>query len=101
LGNKFARTLVSEIIGVRAAVGVRTNSRIDPLGIEKCDLYEDLNGDWTVDLSKAKRNDKGEPIKYGPKGKDKGKPSAINHGNVPPDFPRYSADDAENSTPDA
>jgi CRISPR-associated protein Csb1 len=74
LGNKFARTLVSEIIGVRAAVGVRTNSRIDPLGIEKCDLYEDLNGDWTVDLSKAKRNDKGEPIKYGPKGKDKGKP---------------------------
>jgi len=100
LGNKFARALVSEIIGVNTTVGVRTASRIDPLGIEKCDLYEDEKGDWTVHRDKAKKDPKGEPIKYGPRGKDKGKPSAIIHGNVTPHFPRYTTDDVQDSTPD-
>src|SRR5262249_12346742 len=36
LGNKFARALVSEIVGIHAVPGVRTSSRVDPLGIEKC-----------------------------------------------------------------
>src|SRR5262249_49920433 len=39
LGNKFARALVSEIVGINAVPGVRTSSRVDPLGIEKCKIY--------------------------------------------------------------
>src|SRR5207253_11132776 len=48
LGNKFARALVSEIVGVNAVPGVRTSSRIDPLGIEKGEIYEGAQGDWVV-----------------------------------------------------
>jgi hypothetical protein len=33
LGAKFQRALVSEIIGVNAEIGVKTSSRIDPLGM--------------------------------------------------------------------
>jgi CRISPR-associated protein Csb1 len=33
LGAKFARCIVSEIVGVRALEGQKTSSRIDPLGI--------------------------------------------------------------------
>jgi CRISPR-associated protein Csb1 len=92
LGNKFARVLVSEIVGVNALIGVRTSSRIDPLGITKVRLYEDANGDWTSNESKAKRNDKGEPMLFArkDKSKDKGKPTEINHSNVTPDIVRYT-----------
>ena len=88
LGNKFARTLVSEIVAFDATVGVRTSSRIDPLGIEKCELYEDKAGHWTVDPDKAKKDEKGVPIKFGKSKENKGKPSEINHGNVTPDIAR-------------
>lgn len=82
LGNKFARALVSEIVGINAEIGVRTSSRIDPLQIGKCDLYEDKNGGWTVHEKEARLENK-KPVRYGGSG-DKGKPSAINHGNVTP-----------------
>src|SRR5262249_26195969 len=89
---------VSEIVGVNAVIGVRTSSRIDPLGITKVKLYEDANGDWTVDESRAKRTDKGEPVSFArkDKSKDKGKPAEINHGNVTPDIVRYG-DNAANT----
>ena len=48
-GNKFARAVVAEIVGFGAAFGVRTSSRIDPLGIRTCDIFEDASGDWTTD----------------------------------------------------
>jgi CRISPR-associated protein Csb1 len=98
LGNKFARSLVSEIVGLKAVRGVRTSSRIDPTGIEKVDLYEDGDGNWTSSPADAKREtDKdGEVVKdkdgnevlvrFKRKKQDKGKPSEINLGNVTPDI---------------
>lgn len=83
LGSKFQRALVSEIVGVNAVVGSKTESRIDPLGIAKQSalIYVAENRDegWTLDSAAAKKKDN-EPIKAG---KD-GKPSEINHGNVNP-----------------
>jgi CRISPR-associated protein Csb1 len=83
LGAKFQRALVSEIVGINAAPGSKTSSRIDPLNILKkaTDIYE-ADGDerWTTDPAQAKKNDKGEAIKFG----KEGKPSEVNHGNVTP-----------------
>jgi CRISPR-associated protein Csb1 len=91
LGAKFQRALVSEIVGINAAHGSKTASRIDPLNILKkaADIYvaTDDNERWTTDIEKAKKyieNDKdhkkGDPIKFG----KEGKPSEVNHGNVTP-----------------
>lgn len=83
LGAKFQRALVSEIVGINAVAGSKTESRIDPLNILKkaADIYvaTDENERWTTDASKA-REDNGEPIKFG----KEGKPSEVNHGNVTP-----------------
>lgn len=91
LGAKFQRALVSEIIGINAAPGSKTESRIDPLNILKkaADIYvaADDNERWTTDIEKAKKYEKddkdhkkGDPIKFG----KEGKPSEVNHGNVTP-----------------
>jgi len=88
LGVKFARAVVSEIIGVNAVGGVTTGSRIDPLNIRvnSGTLYEAEGGGWTLDEKAAAKGkdgkEKGKSIKLG---KD-GKPSEANHGNVTPDF---------------
>jgi CRISPR-associated protein Csb1 len=95
-GNRFARSMVSEIVAVRAVVGVRTGGRLDPLGITLVDLYRANKehaaaSEWTVDEAKAERDSKGNPAKYtrGKKAdKNKGKPSEINHGKVTPDVAR-------------
>lgn len=83
LGAKFQRALVSEIVGINAIPGSKTESRIDPLNILKkaADIYE-AEGDerWTTDPAAAKKNEKGEPVKFG----KEGKPSEVNHGNVTP-----------------
>ena len=81
LGAKFQRTLVSELVGVNAALGVRPSSRIDPLGIQlnAGPLYETSDGGWTLDEGSARR-EKDKPVKVG---KD-GKPSEANHGNITP-----------------
>jgi len=75
---KFARALVSEIIGIDAVPGVRTSSRIDPLGIKalKSTIYKSAAEQWTLE---APKGDKAKTL-YG---KD-GSPSRINHGNIPP-----------------
>jgi CRISPR-associated protein Csb1 len=88
LGNKFARCIASEIVAFEAEVGVRTSSRIDPLGIEKVDIYESVDGGWTALKSDAKLDPKGNSLPFKRKAKDKGKPSEINHGNVTPDLVR-------------
>jgi CRISPR-associated protein Csb1 len=83
LGAKFQRALVSEIVGINAVAGSKTESRIDPLNIQKkaADIYVaiDEKDRWTTDASKAKREN-GEPVKFG----KEGKPSEVNHGNVMP-----------------
>lgn len=83
LGAKFQRALVSEIVGIHASAGTKTESRIDPLNILKkaADIYE-ADGDerWTTDIEKAKKSNNGDPVKF----KTEGKPSEVNHGNVTP-----------------
>jgi CRISPR-associated protein Csb1 len=84
LGSKFARAMVSEIVGLHAEIGVKTSSRIDPAQIVLGAgiLYKakgDLGIGWTLDEKESVRDKKG-PMKLG---KD-GKPSEGSHGNVTP-----------------
>ncbi|GIX00465.1 MAG: hypothetical protein KatS3mg111_3797 [Pirellulaceae bacterium] len=108
LGTKVQRALVSEIIGVNASYGTKTSSRIDPLAIaaEAGPVYRHKNEmDWTLDPAEAlpelkngkptgkvalyKKTKKGyvyvDPTKV-EKGNESGKPSTINHSNIPPDI---------------
>ncbi len=88
LGAKFERALVSEVIGVGASFGIRTASRIDPLISKTKDivLYEDPNGEWTLNESEARKDDQGKPVLLG----KKGKVSEANLGNVTPAFAKYT-----------
>lgn len=111
LGAKFARALVSEVVGIDANYGVRTGSRIDPLQIAKQagPLFRTSNGGWTLDPNEAikelvkgketgkvllykkvqKKDVYFDPIKQAGEVPDAGKPSAANHGNVTPDIGTY------------
>jgi CRISPR-associated protein Csb1 len=88
LGAKFARCLVSEMVGVEVPVeelansrtgevetrsaGRRTSSRIDPLGVlSKVEVFKD-GGEWDVSREVIGKN------------AGKVKPSKINHGNIKP-----------------
>ena len=101
LGAKFERAMVSEIVGVNASFGVKTSSRIDPLGIRKeaATIYErdvkddnDAQIEWTLDPELAKKDSKGKPKKFsrGTETRDVGTPAKINHGNVTPSFDKYA-----------
>ena len=97
LGVKFARALVSEIIGVNAVEGNKTSSRIDPLNIRVNAgvLYKTKDG-WSLDKDSAEKDAKKNPMKLG---KD-GKPSEANHGNVTPTISEggFTIDYAEQTT---
>ena len=89
LGAKFARALVSEIMGIGTPVdervvdrrtgrtepqtsGRRTGSRIDPLGVlRKVEVFKSPTG-WSPDQNQAG------------KGAKRVRPSEINHGNIAP-----------------
>lgn len=72
LGAKFQRALVSEIIGVNAQIGVKTSSRIDPLGMRAAaKVIKKADGSYEL---------------AGEKAKDGVSPSEVNHGNIPPDI---------------
>ena len=90
LGVKFPRALVSEIVGIDVVSGVKTSSRIDPAGIEikAATLYEakagpeQEPGGWVLDPEQAaKERGKPKPVTGGG---EKGRPSAVNHGNITP-----------------
>lgn len=101
LGSKFARALVSEIVGVGAKVGSKTSSRIDPASIVTNagpvlvakELGPDSKPTWTVNVMDAKPltedkppkddQDFGAVEKWG-KAEKAGKPTSINHSNIPP-----------------
>ena len=89
LGVKFQRAVVSEIIGVDAAIGNKTSSRIDPLGImlKAGPVYVGNDGTWTTDKDEAKV-DKKKPLLVG----KEGKPSEVNHGNIVPSLSETSRD---------
>ena len=83
LGVKFQRAIVSEIIGYDVQVGKKTQSRIDPAGIQKDagTIYtrrdqDEASPTWTLDKNAGKA-----PVG---KGKDRGRPSQVIHGNIPP-----------------
>lgn len=70
LGAKFARAMVSEIVGYGAEIGVKTSSRIDPLQIRAAiKVVKDKSG-YRVDE----------------KAKGAVSPSEVNHGNIPPNI---------------
>jgi CRISPR-associated protein Csb1 len=78
LGAKFARALVSEIVGIDSVIGKKTASRIDPLQMRAAAKVVKANdGSW-----KLAENDKA---------KGAVSPSEINHGNIPPDVSEGSA----------
>jgi CRISPR-associated protein Csb1 len=78
LGAKFARALVSEIVGIDAVVGKKTSSRIDPLQTRAAaKVVKQKDGSWK--LAEDER------------AKDAISPSEINHGNIPPDVSDGSA----------
>ncbi len=101
---KIPRAVVSEIVGVDITPGVRTASRIDPLGIrrESATIYR-LKAD-PRDWAAIAKDENGPDIYIGagshadlvlkkdgnPAAFGKGKPSDINHGNVTPDMDRAS-----------
>lgn len=78
LGAKFARALVSEIVGIDAIIGKKTASRIDPLQMRAAaKVVKSTDRTW-----KLAENDKV---------KGAVSPSEINHGNIPPDVSDGSA----------
>jgi CRISPR-associated protein Csb1 len=77
LGAKFARALVSEIVGVDAVIGKKTSSRIDPLQVRKGAAVIKGRDSWKLAESD--------------KAKGAVSPSEINHGNIPPDVAEGSA----------
>jgi len=77
LGAKFARALVSEIVGIDAIIGRRTASRIDPLQIRAAAKVIKSKDSWKM--------------ADGEKAKGAVSPSEINHGNIPPDVSEGSA----------
>ena len=72
LGAKFQRTLVSEIVGINAEIGVKTSSRIDPLEIRAA--------------AKITKTKEGYKLAESDKAKGAVSPSEINHGNIPPNL---------------
>lgn len=96
LGHKFQRALVSEIVGFGAQPGVKVASRIDPAGIQKnVKIFHSATdeSDWTPDPEEAATDRSGKPRDFtrkGVEGREKGTPSAINHGNIPPSIDEYA-----------
>jgi len=74
LGNKFARSLVTEIIGVQVERGeTRGGLRQDPLGISRhVEIEIDKSGDWKPKGIVGKKDDRAKGTR----------PSEVNHGNV-------------------
>ncbi len=77
LGAKFARALVSEVVGIDAVIGRRTASRIDPLQVRAAAKVIKSKDSWKMAESD--------------KAKGAVSPSEINHGNIPPDVSDGSA----------
>jgi CRISPR-associated protein Csb1 len=92
LGAKYERAITSEIVALGIETGKRTASRIDPVGIElrAGRLYLAPDGTWTLDENEAERDASGKPKLLGAKdgggqgGREAGRPSQANLGNVTP-----------------
>ena len=95
-GAKYERAITSEIVALGIEPGVKTASRIDPAGIElrAGPLYQAPDGTWTLDPDEAERDAGGKPKLLGakdggqPGGREPGRPSQANLGNVTPSIDR-------------
>ncbi|MBK8803171.1 MAG: type I-U CRISPR-associated protein Cas7 [Fibrobacteres bacterium] len=81
LGVKFQRAIVSELVAIDAITGVKSSSRLDPLGIQLAAgpiFHSDAKtGEWAL----SPKDSSGKAlVKVG----KEGKPSEVNHGNVTP-----------------
>lgn len=89
-GAKYERAITSEIVAIGISRGVKTSSRIDPLGIEKgagpVFKAKDADDGWTPFKDDAVGG-AGKAEELG-KGGEKGRPSQINHGNIAPSIDR-------------
>jgi CRISPR-associated protein Csb1 len=89
-GSKFERAMTSEIVAFGVEYGVKTSSRLDPLGIEKGSLIyasaDSAQGSWTLDEAAAKKDKSGKAELYRRSVGDgqAGNPSHVNHGNIAP-----------------
>ena len=54
-------------------------------------IYQTTEGDWTCNESEAKKDKDGKPVPYGDNRETRGKPSAMNPGNIMPAFPSPAA----------
>jgi CRISPR-associated protein Csb1 len=88
LGAKVQRALVSEIVGYDCEKGRRPASRIDPVVSEGVEIYAKPGGGYTTEADEAVKGNKGEPVKYG----RKGKASEVNLGNVTPSLTHEDKD---------
>jgi CRISPR-associated protein Csb1 len=87
LGAKYERAITSEIVALEIEPGVKTASRIDPLGIElrAGTLYVTSDGSWTLNPEEAVKDANGTPQRLGSGSRSEaGRPSQANHGNVTP-----------------
>jgi CRISPR-associated protein Csb1 len=91
LGAKYERAVTSEIVAVGIELGAKTASRIDPAGIElrAGPLYEAEDGTWTLDENQAVKDGSkarllGAKASGAQRGRDAGRPSQANLGNVTP-----------------
>ena len=78
---RLQRLTSSDVWAHDATLGLAVSSRIDPLGLERMDIFEAEDGAWTVDPEEAVRDDKGKPKRHA-----KSKTSALNHGNILPEI---------------
>jgi CRISPR-associated protein Csb1 len=91
-GARYERAITSEIVALGIEPGKKTASRIDPAGIElrAGPLYQAPDGTWTLSPDEAERDAAGKPKLLGAKdggqqsGREPGRPSQANLGNVTP-----------------
>lgn len=75
-GARFARAIESEIIALDAEVGVRTSSRICPVGIKKVSTYRGRTESYTLREDEAIRDSKENPVTV--------TITELGHSNIPP-----------------
>jgi CRISPR-associated protein Csb1 len=75
-GARFPRAIESEIVALDAEIGVRTQSRICPVGIRSVAAYAAAGGTYTLRESEAERDSKNNPIQV--------QITAKGHSNIPP-----------------
>ena len=93
-GAKYERAITAEIAAIGVQAGVKTSSRIDPAGImnKAATVYKAADGTWTLDSDEAVRDAKDNPVPVsgGAEGGAPGRPTQVNHGNIPPRIDRHA-----------